>query len=162
MMNRRRALLVLAAAPIAACQAGGTAPVVPLPPQLPEWVKDLKLVADGLAGALPMLGALGLSAATAAEVQAWISRLEQIADAAVAAVPADGRATVGTFVQVASSIVTALSSVVGLPSSVSSVLVAAQALLPVIQIAVGFLMAPRGSTMSAAQARAVLTAARRR
>ena len=160
-MNRRRALTLIAAAPLAACQATSGPVVVPVPVNLPEWVKDLKLVADGLAGVLPLLAPLGLSAATTAEVQAWLARLEQIADAAVAAVPADGKATVGTFVQAAAAVVSVLSGVDGLPSSVTSILVAAQALLPIIQIAVGFLMTPRGSPMAPAQARAVLAAARR-
>jgi len=162
-MDRRRALLVLASAPLAACQATGSPVVIPVPPQLPEWVRDLKLVADGLAGALPALGSLGLSADLVARAQGWIVQLERIADAAVAAVPADGKATVSTFVQVAAQVVSALGEA-NLPASVRTILAAASALLPVIQVAVGLFLARRGAApqMPADRARAVLAAARRR
>jgi hypothetical protein len=128
-----------------------------------QVVDDVNTLAGGVAAILPSLTTItGFAADTVAKVQGYIANIEGVASQ-VASVASQGASAVAPLVSNLGSLVSSIYVALGgssLPSSVSLILQAAQALLPVILTAAGIALAPAAApSMSAAQARLVLRAA---
>lgn len=159
-VSRRRLLSASAIIPVAvalnAC-TGMTASQVAA-----QAVSDVKLIASGLAGALPSLGnAAGIPAATVAAVGASIVKLQTVADAiGQAASNIDAQPLVQQMETLLNAAVGSLAGL-ALPAPFGPALTAAMALLPVIESIVGLVIAPKAaaSAMSPDTAREILAAA---
>jgi hypothetical protein len=158
--SRRRLLSATAIVPVVvalnAC-AGLTASQVAA-----QAVSDVKLIASGLAGALPSLGtAAGIPVATVAAVGQAIANIQTVADGvASAASNIDAQPLVQQLESLLNGAVGALAGL-ALPPPFGPALTAAMALLPVIESVVGLLTAPKAaaSAMSPDTAREILAGA---
>jgi len=161
-MNTRRAFLAgtagLSAAALAACATGTTNQVVTIAQQV---VDDAGLIANGIAAEVGPLQTLGvtLTPDTLTKINAGVTAAKNLVAgmAANVALP---------LVQQIVADVNAVVAAVGaagatVPSSVQNVIGAAEALLPLVELAVGLVVAPKVGRMSPAQARRVLAAAHR-
>lgn len=136
-LNRRVVLLGATALTAAAC-AGVT-----MDHAVSQASDDISLIATGLAGALPALGkTFGIKPATVAQVGDIVVKIQTVAVAAKASTTvADVRPLVKQLETLVNGIVTALAGL-NLPSPFGPALAAASVLLPVVEIAVGFVLPP--------------------
>jgi hypothetical protein len=161
-MNRRNLLRTtfLALPMLAVLSACGTTTVAQIAAQI---TADVDLVAQSLDAQLPALqAALGVNAAA---VGAVATEVEQIVAAAAAFAVATSQATGAPIVtQIASDFSALETALAGftLPATLQKIITAVSVLLPIIEVGVGLLATPSAAanTMTAAQARAVLLAAR--
>ena len=155
MRTSRRSLLALASLVpftfIAGCAVSSTS-------QLQTVVSDINLIATSLNAALPAFAAIsGITPTALAKVQSAVADLVAVASAAGTA---DTATQMQPLVQrVESDVNSVVSALAGLPlpPQLSVPIEAASVLLPVIEAAVGVVVtSTTNSTMTAAQARAVL------
>jgi len=128
--------------------------------QLSKVTSDADTIANGVAAILPTIQAItGLSASVVAKVQAGIAVLKSAA-ASLSGAVAGGATTASQQLAAGLSAVTGALNGVNVPPWVSTVLSAAQTLLPVaLQLAGVALAGPPSDGKATAQARAVLVAA---
>lgn len=123
--------------------------------------QDVQILTDGLSKTLSNLNTItGVGASVVTSVQGWLADAQQVA-AAVVSATADGvRGLVTNLASDVTSIVNALRPSTGsLPALVTTVLQAAQTILPVILGAAGIPFAGPNTGMSVTQARLLLKAA---
>lgn len=128
---------------------------------LSQFASDASTIANGLAGILPTIeGVVGVGTSVAATVNDIVARIQAGATALAGAAGPGAQTIVQQIGAGISALSTALTGFT-LPSWVSTVISAAGALLPVVQGAVGLLIAARQapSGMTADQARSILLAA---
>jgi len=147
LVSRRRLLaataIVPAAVVLSACK-GLTASQV-----AQQAVSDVKLIASGLAGALPSLGtAANIPAATVALIGQTIANIQTVADGvAAAASNIDAQPLVQQLEQLLNGAVGALAGL-ALPAPFGPALTAAVVLLPVIEALVGIVIGPKAAAMA--------------
>lgn len=163
-MNRRQILAASAWLPIGyvvsgMSSCGGVAVVSQ------QAAQDVSLIANGLSSALSGLGNVqGISASLVGTVGSYVAAIQKVASSVTAGM---ANATAASAVQ---QIETLLNSIVGalaglaLPSPFGPVLAAATVLLPIVEAAIGMVVAavhpaPAASAMTPDAARLVLQAA---
>ena len=156
MMMSRRALLGASALVLpfglAACQESLT--TVPS-----TAVTDLNLMSQALTAQLPLLQADGVDAATIAKVQAQVTAIAgQVATVTITMLEAEAQPVVNQVATDVGAVETALGNIT-LPAAVQKVIAAVEALIPVVQVAVGIAVAAGAQTMAPEDARQVLRAA---
>lgn len=127
-----------------------------------QYAEDAKLVGDALVALVTKLGSVaGLTPATLARYTSYASQAATLAGQVAAALTRDAaEPLVVQLVGVAQAALDALAGSSGvIPPEVATALRAVSALLPVLQVAVGLLAAPRGA-MAPEDARRVLRALR--
>lgn len=152
---RTTALAAVLIAPMAACTTGQIQTVEA------QALSDLSLVSSGIQAFGPLFSATtGVSATAVAAAEAIISDITAAAATISSATTDTAAQPVVTKIE---GYVTALLSIAGqytLPANVSAILVAAKALLPVIEAAVGIVIAAAPANgMMPTQARQILAAA---
>ena len=160
-MNRRKLLttagLGAVSLGVAGCMTTGTPAVI-----ANTVVTDASLIGDGLLSILSSVAAtMGVSAPTVATLGTYLAQIKAAAAAIVPGIAAAAAAPSVATIGAALNNVVALLSGYTLPASVTSVLAAARALLPIIETGVGIAIAvgAPASGLTADQARAVLAAA---
>lgn len=158
-MNRRSLLALIPSAAammtLAACATSPTPATV---------ANDVALIAAGYRGVLPQIGTLaGVTPAIVATAGHAIADLQAAAAAFAGADVTTEQSLVRRIEADVNAVVTALAGL-SLPTPISTVVQAAQVLLPIVEIDVG-LIAPSAATLgisglTPAQARAVLAGAR--
>lgn len=160
-MNRRELLATTALLPLVACAStGGT---------LSQAISDVQTIASGLAGVLPQLGAVtGIPASIVGQAGGIISKIQSIASAMAGVVStAAAQGAVQQLETLVNGLIAAVAPFVAAVPVVGQVFAAAAVLLPVIEAAVGLVVAPparaiRGvAPMTPDQARMILEAAGR-
>jgi hypothetical protein len=129
--SRRRLLATIAALPLAACAGQTTVPQV-----VSTIAADAKLIVDALAAAVPQLSGL-LRGGALATVKNYIVKAQSIVDSLAIAPVSDSKSLVQQLVGTVNAVLGALNTV-QLPGKVNGILADVQLLLPVIEIAVGF------------------------
>lgn len=150
-MNRRNLLLAFPAlAALAACQTGNTT--------LAVVAQDVSTIASGLLGVLPNLPANIVPAATMAKVGEAVADLQKLA--AQLSSTATTTAAQPIVQQVEADVNTIVDALAAfpIPPPYSTAIQAAAVLLPVIEVAVGFVVPAKtaSASMTADQARAAL------
>lgn len=151
-MNRRNLLAGVSALALGGCASFSTGAIA----------TDVSNLSGGLQGMLVQIGQIGLNIPTAimSAVGTAIASLQKAADAIAATyTTAQALPLVQQVAAYVNAVVAALTTVPSLPSIISGILTAAQAILPIIEAAVGMLVgAVTASPMSPSQARAILAA----
>lgn len=150
-MDRRRLLFASALTPLAACAGVSVSKVA----------SDVDLIAQAVAAVLPTIQQLvGLKTALSDKIAAIVADIQATASAISSATSTDAVTLVSNLGSGIKSIVASLGGV-SLPAWVNTVLLAAEALLPAIESAVG--ITPKTAAvfvaMTPAQARVILQAA---
>lgn len=152
-MIRRKLLAGVSALALGGCASFSTGQIA----------SDASNLAAGLQGMMAQLGQLALNIPTTvmSAVGTAITSLQKAADA-VAGVytTASALPLVQQIAGYVNAVVAALSSVPGIPTAIQLILQAAQAILPIIEAAVGMVVTAVSATaMSPTQARQILTGA---
>lgn len=154
-MNRRHLLIATPALLLAGCVTGNTA--------LATVAQDVATIASGLLGVLPNLPANIIPSATMAAVGAAVADLQSLASQVSSAASTTAAQPIVKQVETdVNTIVNALAAF-PIPAPFSTAIQAAAVLLPIIEVAVGFVVpasAVRGA-MTPDQARAALKAVAR-
>jgi|SRR5579883_768902 len=150
-MLRRHLLVSTALVPVVLAMEGCNGAT---PQQVAQQaVADVKLIASGLAGALPSLGAaVGISPATVATVGGIVSRIQSVADGVgQAASNLDAQPLIRQLEQLLNAAVAALAGL-ALPPPFGPALTAATVLLPVIESLVGLALPATAAAVMPSQA----------
>ena len=157
-ITRRRLLSSTALLPVSAALAGCPAFRAPgIPAGLQQVAQDVALIAQGLGHATLSLPGL-IPAGTLATVQKYLAQINQVAELLGQAPTAVAGAPLIQQLEGAVNGIVAATGTLQLPGQWNAALAAVEALLPVIEVAVGLVTPARmaRSTMTAEQARAVL------
>jgi hypothetical protein len=155
-MLRRNLILTTALLPVA-CSTAPTPTPEPKPNPWQSVSFDVTLLVSGLKVLLPFI----VTPATSDRYSGYIDDIAKIAQALLAAQDANSaKSLVQQAIADVQAVIGNLPANVKLPSSVQTALAAISALMPVIEAAVGLFGAPRRSSMSPEQARAVLRSMR--